>query len=206
MIKKEASEDAESGDHVNCDDESSCTARTGEDVDFIAPSEETIRVTPNHPSTASVSSPLPPGSPGEARSKSPLTTSPGPSFQEQLARRNLDAVFAMSIDPNDMESMMQPDDISSAESTASPPALKKKTSKERRKSLKKGDSLVSGDCPTAAYLAVHPEEWRALFADAEGRKYFLQILDEKRSRSAMLHPRGLKALAVATQVGALVQK
>ena len=55
--------------------------------------------------------------------------------------------------------------------------------------------------PTSAtYLAVHPEEWRALFADAEGRRHFLQILDERRGRSSSLHPNGFKALTTAMQV------
>lgn len=46
-------------------------------------------------------------------------------------------------------------------------------------------------------LNIHVEEWRGVFALNEGRKYFLQVLDEKRSRSAMLSASGFKALAAA---------
>jgi hypothetical protein len=49
----------------------------------------------------------------------------------------------------------------------------------------------------AELLGIHIEEWRGVFALNEGRKYFLQVLDEKRSRSAMLSASGFKALAVA---------
>ncbi len=63
------------------------------------------------------------------------------------------------------------------------------------------DTFSSGnDRTSASYLAVHPEEWRALFADAEGRRHFLQILDERRGRSSSLHPSGFKALTTAMQV------
>jgi hypothetical protein len=63
-----------------------------------------------------------------------------------------------------------------------------------------GSRSKSASSPSPVHLAVHPEEWRALFADADGRKYFLQILDEKRGRCSSLHPAGFRALVVATQV------
>ena len=53
-------------------------------------------------------------------------------------------------------------------------------------------------------VAIHPESWRALFAVEDGRKYFLQMLDEKRGRYSLLNPRGFKALTTAMQVELLV--
>lgn len=69
----------------------------------------------------------------------------------------------------------------------------------RKKRSSSHDLIFAEEC-NAAHLAVHSEEWRSLFADSEGRKYFLQMLDEKRGRSALLHPRGFRALTTAMQV------
>ena len=147
-------------------------------------------------------------------SSAPLDSPPSPEMciQERIVRRNLDAIFGAGAedDGSDGQALSESGHGSECASSAStPPAhrakrVEKDKGKKKRLSFRRKRSisreLVFTEEHSAAYLAVHPEEWRSLFADSEGRKYFLQMLDEKRSRSAMLHPRGFKALTTAMQV------
>ncbi len=100
-----------------------------------------------------------------------------PSLVEKIARQKLDAIFSLS------------------------PEIKFESPIANNESgglSQQGDNMLSPQ--SAYYLAVHPEEWRTLFADADGRRHFLQVLDERRSRSALLHPKGFQALTTAMQV------
>lgn len=130
-------------------------------------------------------------------------------IQERIVKRNLDAIFGAAADEEDDEILSVSSHGPDGASSVSPLTSTKKEKVDKKKSRRRisfrkksagSHEFVFTDEHNAAYLAVHPEEWRSLFADSEGRKYFLQMLDEKRSRCAMLNPRGFRALTTAMQV------